>query len=133
MRHPPDGQKEDQQVAIEVAQHPDGAALDTPTSAFGILKGRFHPHAPAIDLDQLATSRPIGDHNPDLFVAWLPAHSQRSFKAVLLPNQGGAVPLLTFSCDELSPTLPDRPASLVLTARTWCSWEIRNTSCHLNH
>lgn len=116
MRHPPHGQKEHHQVTIEVADHRDRAALDLPASAFGILKGRFHPHAPAIHLDQLATSRQIGDHHPDLFVARFPAHSQRSCKAVLLPNQGRAVPLLTWACDELSPTLPGRPAALVLAA-----------------
>jgi len=57
MRDPPDSQKEDHQGAIEVADHRDRTALAMPTSAFGVLKGGFHSHAPAIDLDQLATSR----------------------------------------------------------------------------
>src|SRR5215813_5366927 len=98
MRHPPDSQKQDHQVAIEVGSLEDRTALDVPTPAFGILKGGFHPHAPAIDLDQLAASRPIRDHDPDFFITWFPAHGKFSLKAVLFPDQSRTIPLLTFSC-----------------------------------
>src|SRR5262249_56552681 len=73
VRDPPDGEKQDHQVTIEVGNLADRTALDVPASAFGILKRGFHPHAPAIDLDELATSRQIGDHDPDLLVTWFPA------------------------------------------------------------
>ena len=101
-------------MPIEVGYLGDRTALDLPTPAFGVLKRGFHSHPPAVNLDQLAASWQIRDHNPDFFVARFPAHWKFGRKAMLLPDQGGAVPLLTFSCDELSPTLPIGPASLVL-------------------
>jgi len=86
MRDPPDGQKEDHQVAIEVANLRDGAALDVPAAALGILEGGFHTHAPSIDFDQLTGGRQSGNHDPELLIARLPTQSQRGRKALFLPD-----------------------------------------------
>src|SRR5216683_1066164 len=114
MRDPPDSQKEQHQVTMQMAGLRDRAALDVPATTFGVLKGGFHTHTPSIDLDQLAASRQIGNHDPHLLIARFPAHRKPGGKAMLLPNQGRAVPLLTFSGHELSPTLPERVAPLIL-------------------
>ncbi len=116
MRDPPDSQKEHHQVTMQMADLRDRTALDVPAPAFSILKGRFDPHAPAIDLDQLPRGRAIRNDDPDFFIARFPTESQRGGKAMLLPDQGRTIPLLAFFFDQLSSTLPGRVASLVLTA-----------------
>src|SRR5437588_12785419 len=106
MSHPPDRQKEHHQVPIEVVNLTDGTAFDVPPSTFGVLKSGFDAHAPPIHLDELASRRPVGNHHPDLFIAWFPTDRQRGGKAVLLPNQRLAVPLETFFGHKLSHGLP---------------------------
>src|SRR6266699_1477470 len=116
MRDPPDSQKEHHQVTMQMADLRDRAALDVPAPAFRILKGRFDPHAPAIDLDQLPRGRAIRNDDPDFFIARFPTERKLGGKAMLLPDQGRTIPLLAFFFDQLSSTRPWRVASLDLSA-----------------
>src|SRR6266852_3482862 len=114
MGHPPNGQEENHQMAMQVAQLVDRTTFDVPATAFGILERSFHPHAPAINDDELATRWPIGNHDPNLVIARFPAESQRGGKAMLLPDQSRTIPLLPFFFDQLSAAEPGCIASLVL-------------------
>src|SRR5260370_13749426 len=106
MSPPPDRQKEHHQIPIEVVDVTHPTALDVPPSTFGILKSGFDAHPPPIHLDELSRRRPVGNHHPDLVIAWFPTDSQRGGKAMLLPNQRLAVPLQTFFGHKLSDGLP---------------------------
>src|ERR1700694_3710686 len=115
MSDPPQRQKEDHQIAVEVLNLTDATAFDVPPSAFGVLKGGFDAHAPPIHLDELSSRRSVGNHHPHLFIAWFPTDRQRGGKAVLLPNQRPAVPLETFFGHKLSDGLPRGEASFEVT------------------
>ena len=106
MSHPPDGQKEDHQIPIEMVNVTYPTALDVPPSAFQILKRGFDAHPPPRDLDELSGGRPVGNHDPDFFLAGFPTDGQGSRKAVLFPNQGFPVPLQPFSANHLPGELP---------------------------
>jgi hypothetical protein len=102
MGHPPDRQKEHHEIAIQMGSIADGTALDVPSAAFRVLKSRFDAHPPSIDFDEFASRRQVGNHDPDLFIAWFPTDGQGGRKAMLLPDQGLAVPLKTFFGEKLS-------------------------------
>src|SRR5260370_8700333 len=86
MSPPPDRQKEHHQIPIEVVDVTHPTALDVPPSTFGILKSGFDAHPPPIHLDELSRRRPVGNHHPDLVIAWFPTDSQRGGETGPLPQ-----------------------------------------------
>src|SRR5260370_21663307 len=103
MSPPPDRQKEHHQIPIEVVDVTHPTALDVPPSTFGILKSGFDAHPPPIHLDELSRRRPVGNHHPDLVIAWFPTDSQRGGKTRPPPTQHISVATPPLSSHTTSP------------------------------
>ena len=67
---------------------------DVEAATFAILKGRFHAHAPSIDLHLSASGSLIADEQPWFLTVWVPDKTDVCVQRFLLPDPGFAIPAI---------------------------------------
>lgn len=113
MSHPPDGQKEREQQAVQMGSHLELGGFNVPTAGLGILKARLHAHAQGIRANAHLPSRQIGNEEPGLFKGFLPRGAHIGFESLFLPDARTAIPLLAFLVDEALEGRPVTPLFLL--------------------
>src|SRR6266568_7430306 len=106
MRSPPDRHKEREQEAIEVSPILNPAGFDVEASAFAVLKGGFHAHAPSIFLHLSAPSSLIADEQPRLLTPFIPDQTDIGFQRLFLPHSGFAIPAIAWLEDDVLEPFP---------------------------
>jgi len=81
-------------------------AQDVEATAFALLKGRFHTHAPGIDLHLSASCSLIADKEPRLLTVWIPHQADVRVQRFLLPDPGPAIPAIAALEHEVVKALP---------------------------
>ena len=73
-------------------------AQDVEAATFAILEGRFHAHAPSIDLHLSASGSLIADEQPWFLTVWVPDKTDVCVQRFLLPDPGFAIPAIATRC-----------------------------------
>ena len=82
------------------------AGFDVEAATFAILKGRFHTHAPGIDLHLSASGTLITDEQPWFLTAWVPDQADIRVQRFLLPDSGCAIPARAWLEHDVVKALP---------------------------
>ena len=106
VRNPPHGQKECQQQAIQVRPVYNPTGFDVPSAAFAILEGRFHAHAPRIDLHLSPSCSLIADEQPRLLTVWVPDQADVGVQRFFLPDSGSSIPAIAALEHDVVKALP---------------------------
>src|SRR5204862_6017453 len=91
----------------------DPTGFDVEAATFAILKGRFHAHAPSIDLHLSTSGTLITDEQPWFLTARIPDKTDVCIQRLFLPHTCFAIPAIAWFEHDLVKALP-RPLEFAL-------------------